>query len=128
MWNVKNRIRPFPFFKISVFFPFFVRFFLKKINNKKRIAFLKNGKLPENCRKIAGKKTQISKNGNGRIRFSNFSFFLNFRFFSVFFPVFTFLEIFKNLKKKILSPFFIRFLSVFWKIYFFAVFFSNPFF
>ena len=51
---------------------------------KRKIA----GKLPENCRKIAGKKTQISKNGNGRIRFSNFSFFLNFRFFSVFFPFF----------------------------------------
>ena len=47
----KNRIRPFPFFKMSVFFPFFVRF-LKKL---KTDCVLKNGKLPENCRKIAGK-------------------------------------------------------------------------
>ena len=77
----KKRIRQFAFFKICVFFPFFVRI-LKKIKTdcvlKKRN---KNGKLPEN----AGKKTEISKNGNGRIRFSKFPsffrFFLYFRFF-----------------------------------------------
>jgi len=56
----KNRIRPFPFFKISVFFPFFVRFFLKKINNKKRIAFLKNGKKTEKKRKFK-KKLKFEK-------------------------------------------------------------------
>ena len=51
MKRKKNRIRPFPFFKMSGFFPFFVRF-LKKL---KTDCVLKNGKLPENCRKIAGK-------------------------------------------------------------------------
>ena len=84
----KKRIRQFAFFKICVFFPFFVRI-LKKIKTdcvlKKRN---KNGKLPEN----AGKKTEISKNGNGRIRFSKFPsffrFFLYFRFFSGFCPFF----------------------------------------
>ena len=84
----KKRIRQFAFLKICVFFPFFVRI-LKKIKTdcvlKKRN---KNGKLPEN----AGKKTEISKNGNGRIRFSKFPsffrFFLYFRFFSGFCPFF----------------------------------------
>ena len=57
---------------------------------------MKNGKKTENCRKNAGKKTEISKNGNGRICFSKFPSFFRFffrffyisGFFSGFFPFF----------------------------------------
>jgi len=95
----KNRIRQFAFFKISVFFSFFVRI-LKKI---KTDCVLKNGKKTENCRKNAGKKTEISKNGNGRIRLSKFPSF--FRFFSVFFIFPFFFRIFSVFQKR--NPFFI---------------------
>ena len=101
--------------------------------------------MPENCRKNAGKKTEISKNGNGRIRFSNFRFFpffLNFRFFSGIFPaifrfsktqsVFCYLIFFKKTdknrkkngnfkKRKWTDPFFSVSLRFFFR--FFSVFF-----
>ena len=93
----KNRIRPFPFFKMSGFFPFFVRF-LKKL---KTDCVLKNGKLPENCRKIAGKLPEKKR------KFQKTEMDGSVFQISVFFKFPFFFRFFSGFKKR--NPFFLRF-------------------
>ena len=109
--NFKKRKWTDPFFKFQFFFkfPFFFRFF--SVFQKRNPFFVIYFFLKKRTKN--GKKTEILKNGNGRIRF--FTFHTD--FYSVFFPVF-FRHFLKNPEKcrKKMVLFFsgnLRFVSVF---------------